>query len=76
MYKVLNNKNKLICALVIKVSLRTADDVQCVNVQAPPSEAHTHSPRVVCEHFVLLLDDAGVHALVDGVGHDGNVVAF
>lgn len=42
----------------------------------PPSELYAYSPRVVCEDFVLLLHDAGVHALIDGVGHDGNVVAF
>lgn len=29
MYKVLNNKNKQICALVIKVFFTTADDVVC-----------------------------------------------
>lgn len=52
------------------------DDVQCADVLMPPSEPHTYSPRVVCQDFVLLLDDAGVHAFVDGVGHDGDVVSF
>lgn len=41
-----------------------------------PSEAHAHSPRVVCEDFVFFLHNAGVCAFVDGVGHDGNVVVF
>lgn len=42
----------------------------------PPSELYAYSPRVVGEDFVLLLHDAGVYAFIDGVGHDGNVVAF
>lgn len=40
------------------------------------SEPHTYSPRVVCQHFVLFLHDAGVRALVDGVGHYGDVVVL
>lgn len=40
------------------------------------SEAHADPPRVVRQHLVLLLHDAGVHAFVDGVGHDGDVVAL
>lgn len=41
-----------------------------------PSEPHTYSPRVVCENFVFFLHDAGVCALVDGVGHYGYVVVL
>lgn len=41
-----------------------------------PSEAHTYSPRVVCENFFFFLHNAGVCAFVDGVGHYGNVVVF
>lgn len=43
---------------------------------ARPSETHAHSPRVVCEDFLSFLHDAGVCALVDGVGHYGDVVVF
>lgn len=43
---------------------------------AIPLEAHAHPPRVVGENFLLLLYDAGVRALVDGVGHDGDVVVL
>lgn len=39
-------------------------------------EAHAHPPRVVGENFLLLLNDAGVRALVDGVGHNGDVVVL
>lgn len=39
-------------------------------------EAHAHPPRVVGENFLLLLHNAGVRALVDGVGHDGDVVVL
>lgn len=38
------------------------------------SEAHSYPPGVVGEHLVLLPHDAGVGALVDGVGHDAEVV--
>lgn len=40
------------------------------------SEAHTHPPRVAGENFVLLLYHARVCALVDGVGHYGDVVVL
>ena len=44
--------------------------------QRRASEPHTYSPRVVCENFVFFLHDAGVCALVDGVGHYGYVVVL
>ncbi len=52
--------------------------VQCaeVLVWGWPSEAHTYSPRVVCENLVFFLHNAGVCAFVDGVGHYGDVVIF
>lgn len=40
------------------------------------SEANTHPPRVAGENFVLFLHHARVRALVDGVGHDGDVVVL
>lgn len=43
---------------------------------AAPLEAHAHPPRVVGENFLLLLDDARVRALVDGIGHNGDVVVL
>lgn len=50
--------------------------VQCAEEMKWPSEAHAHSPRVVCENFVLFLHNAGVCAFVDGVGHYSDVVVF
>lgn len=43
---------------------------------ASPSEAHSYPPGVVGEDLVLFPHDAGVCALVDGVGHDTDVVVF